>query len=190
VDNLDVEVSPELDRFTRRDLDLGPPEVDLEDYDVVLLLDIIEHLDSPERLLAALRQLPGATQPCYVISVPNVGFVPVRLRLMLGGFEYGREGILDLTHRRLFTQRSLRRLLTQYGFDARCLEGVPAPFPKAIGDHWFSRALVAANSVLIRFARGLFSYQIFVIADARPTVEELLRRTRDASETRRRELSG
>jgi 2-polyprenyl-3-methyl-5-hydroxy-6-metoxy-1,4-benzoquinol methylase len=188
-DDIATGVSPALERFTRHNLDQGPPQLDLSDYDVVLLLDVIEHLAAPEDFLDAVRGLQGATRPSFMISVPNVAFAPLRARLLLGGFEYGREGVLDLTHRRLFTIRSLRRLLAQYGFDIHGLRGVPAPFPKAFGDNWFSRCLLAVNQMLIRLSRGLFSYQIFVVARARPTVGELLRRTRESSAERRRELS-
>jgi glycosyltransferase involved in cell wall biosynthesis len=189
VDDIEQGISPALERYTRHDLDRGPPQLDLAGYDVVLLLDVIEHLASPEEFMASLRRLPGASRPRYLISVPNVAFAPLRARLLLGGFEYGREGILDLSHRRLFTTRSLRRLLAQYGFDIHALRGVPAPFPKAFGDNWLSRRLLVVNRLLIRLSHGLFSYQIFVVASARPTVGDLLRRTRKASEARRRELS-
>ncbi len=189
VDSVDPGPSPDLARFTLHDLDAGPPELDLGEYDVVLLLDILEHLSSPEEFLSGLRQLRGATRPRFLVSVPNVAFAPVRLRLLLGGFEYGREGILDLTHRRLFTVRSVRRMLAQYGFELHRLRGIPAPFPKAFGDRWWSRGLIALNGLLLRLWRGMFSYQIFVVATARPTVSELLRRSREATQGRRRDLS-
>jgi glycosyltransferase involved in cell wall biosynthesis len=188
VDSTEGSVSSALSSFTTHDLDRGPPQLDLGDYDVVLLLDVVEHLASPEEFMAALRNLPGSSRPRYLISVPNVAFAPLRARLLLGGFEYGREGILDLTHRRLFTMRSLRRLLGQYGYDILRLRGVPAPFPKAFGDRRLARWLVALNSAMIRLSRGLFSYQIFAVATARPTVTELLRSSLHASEERRREL--
>jgi glycosyltransferase involved in cell wall biosynthesis len=188
VDSLDSGAVRNVERYVQHDLDKGPPELDLGDYDAVLLLDIIEHLDSPEEFLAALRGLSGATRPSYLISVPNVAFAPIRLRLLLGGFEYGREGILDLTHRRLFTFRSVRRMLRQYGYVVHSVRGVPAPFPKAFGDRWWSRAMLAVNRLLIALVRGMFSYQIFITAAARPTVGELLRHTRQASEERRRKV--
>jgi hypothetical protein len=37
-----------------------------------------------------------------------------------------------------------------------------------------SRTLLAINSALIRVFRGLFSYQIFVRVQLRPTIERLL----------------
>jgi len=54
------------------------------------------------------------------------------------------------------------------------MKGVPAPFPMAAGDNWFSRFLLGANSLLIRLTRGLFAYQIFVRAKALPGVPYLL----------------
>jgi glycosyltransferase involved in cell wall biosynthesis len=185
VDDLDPELVSGVAHFERRDLDLGPPEEDLSGYDVVLLLDVLEHLYSPEAFLSALRRLPGATAPKIVLSVPNVAFLLVRLRLLLGGFEYGREGILDLTHRRLFTVRSLRRLLDQYGFQVEELCAVPAPFPKALGDGWAGRLLVALNGLGIRLSKGVFGYQVMATVRALPTVGALLENSTSASLERR-----
>lgn len=190
VDNLELARAPGLARFTRHDLDHGPPALDLSEFDVVLLLDVLEHLHSPEAFLAALQRQPGASRPHILISVPNVAFLPLRLRLLAGGFEYGREGVLDLTHRRLFTVRSLERLLDQSGFRLEDVWGVPAPFPKAIGDGRLGRALVALNGLAIRLSKRIFAYQLMVRAKALPTVTVLLERSRAASSDRRRELPG
>lgn len=190
VDNLELGAAPGLAAYTRHDLDHGPPELDLGDFDVVLLLDILEHLHSPEAFLTALHRLPGAQRPQILISVPNVAFLSVRLRLLAGGFEYGREGILDLTHRRLFTVRSLERLLDQHGYRLERTWGVPAPFPKAIGDGWLGRTLVALNALAIRLSKGLFSYQLMVRANALPTARALLDRSRAASFDRRNDDAG
>jgi hypothetical protein len=94
--------------------------------------------------------------------------------LLLGWFNYGPRGILDVTHTRLFTFASFRRALVQAGFDVIETKGVPAPYPLAIGDNLISRALLAINHLLIRISRGLFSYQIFMRVSARPTLELLL----------------
>ena len=68
-----------------------------------------------------------------MVSTGNVGFIVTRLLLLLGRFSYGRRGILDLTHTRLFTFKTLRRLFEQGGFDVVESRGVPAPFPLAVG---------------------------------------------------------
>jgi hypothetical protein len=49
-------------------------------------------------------------------STGNIAFMPLRFMLAFGFFNYGRKGILDKTHKRLFTVNSFRRLLKQNGF--------------------------------------------------------------------------
>jgi hypothetical protein len=45
--------------------------------------------------------------------------------------------------------------------------------------------LLRFNQLLIRLSKGLFSYQIFVRAEAKPTVHNLLRETIDSSKVLR-----
>jgi glycosyltransferase involved in cell wall biosynthesis len=164
-----------LDDYYQADLNQGLSGIPVRRHDVVLCLDILEHLASPERLLDELREhlakSPGAE---VVMSTANVGFIVPRLMLLLGQFNYGKRGILDVTHTRLYTFASFRRCIEQAGFQVCEMKGVPAPFPMAAGDNWFSRFLLAANALLIRLARGLFAYQIFVRAKALPGVPYLL----------------
>ncbi|HUP24572.1 MAG TPA: glycosyltransferase [Thermoanaerobaculia bacterium] len=153
--------------------------LDLRDYDYVLLLDIVEHLKEPERFLDDLRQASRSLEgrPRFIVTTGNVVFCMVRLQAVLGNFNYGRRGILDLTHTRLFTFGSLRTLFDQCGFRIERIEGVPAPFPLALGMNRASRALVRLNAWAIRLSRGFFAYQIFLVASPRPTVDALLEDT-------------
>ena len=153
---------------------------DTTPVDTVLLLDIIEHLVAPEPFLERLRNRYCADAPEVVITTGNIAFLPIRLALLAGQFNYGKRGILDLTHTRLFTFGSLRRLLTQTGYNVVAEAGLPAPFPMALGDHWLSRALLAVNGLLIKISKGLFSYQIAMVVSVRPTVELLLQHAQDA----------
>ncbi len=178
--------SPEaLDEFHFYDLNTGPPNIDAAQYDAVLMLDVIEHLASPERFLEQLRPRLAANRNLeFIVSTGNIAFFVTRLMLLMGQFNYGKRGILDMTHTRLFTFASLRRALEQAGFDILETRGVPAPFPLAIGDNIVSRALIRINQALIAISCGLFSYQIFMRAKAQPTVEELLKVARNESRVR------
>jgi glycosyltransferase involved in cell wall biosynthesis len=149
---------------------------DLRDYDFILLLDIIEHLAEPETFLENLRvrASSGGKRPRLVITTGNVVFWVLRLQALLGNFNYGKRGILDLTHTRLYTFASLRSLLEQCGYTVEKVAAVPAPFPKAIGLNVVSRGLLGLNVLLNRISKGLFAYQIFMIATPRPTVDALL----------------
>jgi glycosyltransferase involved in cell wall biosynthesis len=152
------------------------PELDLREYDCVLLLDAIEHLKAPEALLDQLRRSARSVdrRPTFIVTTGNVVFGVVRLQALLGNFNYGKRGILDLTHTRLYTFRSLARLFDQCGFHVERIAGIPAPYPKALGDTWLARALLRANDLLIGVSKGLFAYQIFLVATPRPSIDALL----------------
>ena len=170
------DASPDgVDEYIRADLNTDALPVRLQEFDTVLMLDVIEHLTDPEafvlRLADEARKNP---QTEIVITTGNVGFFVVRLMLLIGQFNYGKRGILDRTHTRLFTFNSLRRLFTQRGFETVETSGIPAPYPLAIGNNLVGRALVRVNSWLIHLSRGLFSYQIFMRLKPLPSLTWLL----------------
>ena len=154
----------------------------IEDFDYYLMLDVIEHLKDPEAFLDGLRARLDDSPRTLIITTPNIGFIVPRLMLLFGQFNYGQTGILDRTHTRLFTFRTLRRLMRDAGFQIQVVKGIPAPIPKAIGDSVLSRTLLWLNQALIRISPGLFSYQIFVIATVTPDVAYVLASTRASAE--------
>ena len=143
----------------------------------VFLLDAIEHFRDPEQFVENLRAATTRARPEIVITTPNVAFFVTRIMLLLGQFNYSRRGILDLTHSRLFTFKSLRALMRQAGYKILQERGIPAPFPKSLGDHWLSRLLLGLNQMAIRIAPSLFSYEILLRVQAQPTVKNLLAET-------------
>jgi 2-polyprenyl-3-methyl-5-hydroxy-6-metoxy-1,4-benzoquinol methylase len=180
-----------LDVFLRHDLGSGPPDVRYEEFDYVLLLDVIEHLPSPERFVDQLRaKLKFCPDVTIVVSTGNVGFFITRLMLLFGQFNYGKRGILDITHTRLFTFASFRRLLEQGGFEVIESRGVPAPFPLALGPGHAAWLLVAANRILIKLVRRLFAYQIFMVVRPRRSLDLLLQTAQRQSAVRADAASG
>lgn len=173
VDRYGVRAEDPKVRVIQQDLD-DEPAFDVAEHDVVLMLDIIEHLQNPERFLERVRRQFGYETKKVVLTTPNIAFVIPRVMLLLGQFNYGRAGILDMTHTRLFTFRTLRRLLSDEGFRIRRVEGIPAPFPKVLGDGWLGKAAIRANLALISLSRTLFSYQIYVEAESTPDVSFVL----------------
>lgn len=164
-----------------QDLD-APLAVDLSQNDHLLLLDVLEHLKEPERFLDELRATFDHEPRRLVLSVPNIAFLPQRLMLLFGQFNYGKAGILDRTHVRLFTFRSARQILVDAGFRIRRVRGVPAPFPKALGENLLARVALVVNRALISISRPLFSYQIFIEADSTPDVNYVLARARRSAD--------
>jgi glycosyltransferase involved in cell wall biosynthesis len=144
--------------------------------DVAVALDVIEHLQRPEDSLRELRRAlkPGGR---LLASTGNVAFAPVRAMLALGQFNYGKKGILDLTHRRLFTIRSFCRTLEGEGFRVESVRGFGPPIRDMVGRSLLLRALDTAAGWAARIWPSLFAYQFLVEATRLDDVETLLERT-------------
>ncbi len=170
-------------RIFRQDLD-APLTFDVGPYKYILLLDVIEHLHSPEDFLERLRAQFTHEPKTLVLTTANVAFIVQRLMLLAGQFNYGKSGILDRTHTRLLSFRSTRHLLRDSGFRIKSMRGVPAPFPKVLGDGRLGRFAVKANLALIKISKTLFSYQIYVEAETTPDVRFVLRDTQEKSAKR------
>jgi 2-polyprenyl-3-methyl-5-hydroxy-6-metoxy-1,4-benzoquinol methylase len=140
--------------------------------DVVLLLDVIEHLTQPELFLINLYKRRFKKNPKFLISTGNVAFIVIRLMLLAGFFNYGKKGILDITHKRLFTSRNFKNLMEQTGFITKRMTYFPLPF-KALG--WpspLAGLLEQLNVLLIKISPSLFSYQMMVEAIHLPSTSD------------------
>jgi glycosyltransferase involved in cell wall biosynthesis len=174
VDRSHPEVPSHDVRVIAQDLN-DPPQFDAREHEVLLMLDVIEHLADPERFLEDVRKQLDHTPKTLVLTTPNIAFVVPRLMLLAGQFNYGRVGILDRSHTRLFTFRSIRHLMRDAGFRIKTIKGVPAPLPKVLGMGALGKAALAVNLGLIRLAPTVFSYQIFIQAESTPDVDFLVR---------------
>lgn len=178
---VDQYAAPESSLFEKMivtDLDQNPMPEKLEKGDVVLILDVIEHLKSPENFLRRIHEASeGDLSIKFLLTTGNVAFILVRLMLLLGQFNYGKRGILDMTHTRLFTFSSMRRILEQYGYEIIEEKGIPVPIPAALGENRLSMMLLKMNQWAIGISKGLFSYQIYVEFKATPSLQTLLKST-------------
>jgi len=86
-------------------------------FDVVLFGDVLEHLRDPLAVLRQARPLlaPGGS---VIASIPNVAHGSVRLALLRGRFDYQPLGLLDHTHLRFFTRRSIEAMFSDAGMVA------------------------------------------------------------------------
>jgi GT2 family glycosyltransferase/2-polyprenyl-3-methyl-5-hydroxy-6-metoxy-1,4-benzoquinol methylase len=92
-------------------------------YDAIVCADVLEHLRDPGRILEQLAPLLAAGGR-VLISVPNIGYAGVVAELLGGEFKYRPTGLLDSTHLRFFTRRSLLDFLDRHGFGALSMRAV------------------------------------------------------------------
>jgi ubiquinone/menaquinone biosynthesis C-methylase UbiE len=98
---------PEL-QFLLTPID-GPLPLDDSSFDVVWASEVIEHVADTARWLSEVRRVL-APSGRLLLTTPSHG----RLRLALGGIERYSEPLGDHLH--LYTARSLRGLLEEFGF--------------------------------------------------------------------------
>ena len=155
-----------LEAYHQTDLRLDPVgwigQLKGRRFDRVLLLDVLEHLTEPERLLQGVRE---ALQPHgqVIVSLPNVANVSVRLLLLLGRFDYTERGILDRTHLRFYTRKTARRLLREASFEILEQRMTLIPVELALGmshKNFVVRILNRILALLTAVMPGLFGYQV------------------------------
>lgn len=97
-----------------------------QEFDYILFADVLEHLRDPA---AVLRRCIPALKPSgkIIISVPNVANFLIRLSLLFGKFDYTDRGILDRTHLRFFTLRSLKKMMREVSCEVRDVFATPLP---------------------------------------------------------------
>lgn len=138
------------------------------EYQLVVCGDILEHTPDPVAVLKRLRQAatPDAT---FIVSVPNIAHLAVRMMLLAGRFPKMDRGPLDRTHLQFFTKDTAREMVEAAGLrvERTLTTGVPLDevWKKGEGSAMykvFSRCQHAALAVAPR----LFGFQWIMVCKA------------------------
>ena len=155
------EAAERMSAFYKADLSQGvPPEVGTG-FDLVLMADVLEHLSEPEVLLEQCMDLL-TPEGSVILCVPNIAHWYPRTRAALGLFDYDQRGILDATHLRFFTRRTIRKLVERSRYTVRRMEPVGVPLD-ALGLEGTSGRLVRlVDHFLVTLWPTMFGYQFIV----------------------------
>lgn len=125
-----------IDRFEQLDIEKWLPDIPPASLDLILCLDVLEHLNNPWETMHRLSTLlkPGGR---WIISVPNIRNYRILMDLAFRGrFRYADAGILDRTHLRFFTRESLVEMVEATGAKVDTLIGADT-------SRWQKRLLAA-----------------------------------------------
>lgn len=135
-----VEINSTLLHELRRNVDvpiIGPIDdalPQLKTYDLILFLDVLEHLLDPTATFRNLSKFLE-TGGQIIVSVPNVAHWSVSIPLLLQHrFDYQDAGILDRTHLRFFVEDTAIKLLNDANFivTAGVISGIQGPRSKLL----------------------------------------------------------
>lgn len=128
-------------------------------YDAVLALDVLEHLADP---LPVLSEVAGrlAEGGRVLASVPNVAHWSLRKELLRGRWDYQDSGLMDRTHLRFFTRRTLEELFTAAGLTVVAEDAELGHLPRL--------RLTPRREAWMRRRPELFAVQFLVVAERTP----------------------
>ena len=119
-----AQAATRIDRVIAAGIEAALPQLDGEQFDCIVANDVLEHLVDPWAVLRGLRPLlrPDAV---FIASIPNVRYLPVLKDYVLRGqWQYQLDGVMDRTHLRFFTQRSMRELFESSGYAVQQMQGI------------------------------------------------------------------
>lgn len=152
------------------------PHLGRHTFDAAIMLDGIQQHPNPGDICENFSRIIKPHGVVYVCA-GNVVYLPIRLFFLLGMFHYGKRGILDVSHTRLYTRRALVRLMESSGFKVKYVRGFGPPLRDMIANSFFIKKLDLFLSFLARLYPPMFAYQILVEAEKLDDVESILEKT-------------
>ncbi len=106
------------------DLDFFPGK----QFDLILILDTLEHLINPWDFLKKVKN-KLSNNGSIIISIPNIRHYSIIKNLIIKGeWNYQKSGILDSTHLRFFTKKSLIKLFEESNLKINKFKKYPIDF--------------------------------------------------------------
>lgn len=96
----------------------------LDYFDCIICNDFLEHLECPEIFFSLIRK-HLTQEACIVASVPNVRYWNNVIHFLVEkDWKYTDQGILDNTHLRFFTEKSLTRFINENRMVIEVMKGI------------------------------------------------------------------
>ena len=135
-------------------------------YKLVVCGDVLEHTPNP---LGVLKRLCDAAAPDakFIISLPNVAHLAIRMMLLFGKFPKMERGILDRTHLHFFTRDTALDLLRQAGLVAEKVSCTGIPLDelwKGGEGKALYKLMTKTQHAALAVAPRLFGFQWIILA--------------------------
>ena len=138
-----------LTRVISKNFDEAKNELPLGYFDLVICNDVIEHMTDHDGFLAEIKKYM-APDGVIVGSIPNVRYHKNLFNLLFAkDWEYVDWGILDRTHLRFFTEKSLRRSLSAAGFEVETFRGINGGIEFGLSKWTLAYSLFALFSIAL-----------------------------------------
>ncbi|RAS55678.1 GT2 family glycosyltransferase [Vibrio diazotrophicus] len=166
------EASKHYNKVVVANLNIDDVTTDLDGgYDYIIFADVLEHLLEPQLLLSKLKELLSENGK-VIISVPNIGYQGVLASLSEGDFPYSETGILDRTHLRFFTRKTLKELIVQSGLYPNDIKNVILPVVDSEFNHYISKDKIEEQNNYLNTFPDTEVYQFVALCEKTKSVEK------------------
>ena len=124
-------------------------------FDCIFFNDVLEHLVEPTDALLIADNLLKANG-CIISSIPNIlHFFTIWKIIETQDWQYEEAGIMDRTHLRFFTKKSIVRMFKECGFKVEEIQGINPTLGKKY---------LALNALLFNKIKDMRYRQFIVVA--------------------------
>jgi len=138
-------------------------------YQLIICGDVLEHTPDPVSVLKKLRE-SATDDAAFIISVPNVAHLAIRLMLLFGKFPKMDRGILDRTHLQFLTKDTALEMLKDAGLRVTKVmcSGVPLDELWKGGEgSLIYRAMMRSQHLALAALPRVFGFQWIFVAQAK-----------------------
>jgi 2-polyprenyl-3-methyl-5-hydroxy-6-metoxy-1,4-benzoquinol methylase len=135
-------------------------------YKLVVCGDVLEHTPDPVGVLRKLIEA-SAADARFIISLPNVAHLAIRMMLLFGRFPKMERGILDKTHLQFFTKDTATDMLKSAGLQVEKVSCTGVP----LDEIWKSgegkllyKLMTKSQHLALAVAPRLFGFQWIFLA--------------------------
>lgn len=106
-------------------------------FDAIIFNDVLEHLYDPWDIMEKMKS-KLSKDGNVVCSIPNVRYIRNIGQLVFNrDWKYCDFGILDVTHIRFFTKKSIIRFFTELGYKVEKIKGINSTKSERLRIYWF-----------------------------------------------------
>ncbi|MCA9301893.1 class I SAM-dependent methyltransferase [Candidatus Nomurabacteria bacterium] len=83
-------------------------------YDFIIFADVLEHILQPGEIVDFFKDRLKENGK-IIVSLPNIAFILYRLKHLFGNFDYKDVGVMDSTHLRFYTLKTMNKFFEERG---------------------------------------------------------------------------
>lgn len=152
-------------------------------FDFIILGDVLEHLLEPAETLLELKHFLKP-KGCFVVSIPNIAHISIKMGLLNDEFNYSKTGLLDHTHLRFFTYKTFPSFFGNIGLKIEEVCGSISP----PNEEQLKRFPRQCRKIMIKDLHSWVFQYVLRISPSDESVEQLAEWNRQKLDLRKSDL--